>query len=174
MFVVVGQRVRTEPVDDGRSKVIECRRCGRPMHHYEHRVVRTATLFLVPVANVTEERVWCCEGCGTRLADGGARWLQGEQSGTAVGQVMSAVGALAEGARPALERLAEEARPALEQVQREAGPALERVRTTLEGVVRDVTGESDRRTAEPTPVPPEPEPEPEPESVRKTTRKRRL
>ncbi|MEO0601008.1 MAG: hypothetical protein AAF211_06205 [Myxococcota bacterium] len=103
-MIIVGQQVKTKAVPHGQTKVIACRRCGRPVDHAEHRVVHTATLFFLPVANVVEQTVWCCAGCGTRVAEGDSRWLSGDQGGTAVGNVMAAVGSVAEEAGPALRR----------------------------------------------------------------------
>lgn len=104
-MIIVGQQVRSQPVSGGRSRVLACARCGHPSEHVEHRVVHTATLFFLPVANVREQTVWRCKGCGTRVAEGDGRWLSGAQEGTAIGRVMAAVDSLAEEARPALQRL---------------------------------------------------------------------
>lgn len=113
MFVVVGQRVNTSPVEGGRQRVLPCSRCGDRRVHTEHRVSRAATLFWVPVANVSAQIVWACEGCGSLLAEGEASWL-GDQQGTAVGHLITAAAGLRDSAAPALER----AKGALEEVRR--------------------------------------------------------
>lgn len=134
-MVIVGQRVRTKAVADGRRRTMACSNCGRTGEHAEHRVIHTATLFFLPVANVVEQTVWCCPFCGTRVAEGDSRWLSGEQEGTAVGNVMAAVGSLAEEAAPTLRRL-----------QRQVSAAVDAA----------FTEESERA-----PTPPEPRPPPE-------------
>ena len=88
LYVLIGQRIRTEPVLGGRVRTFGCQACGEPKMHVEHRTVRTAMLVL-PIANVAEHAVWCCTSCGRRVAEGETRWL-GDQAGTAVGQVMAA------------------------------------------------------------------------------------
>lgn len=122
-MVIVGQRTQTRRVDGGRTRHIECGRCGRPVLHEEHRVVHTATLFFLPVANVVQRTVWACTGCGTRVAEGGDRWLTGDQDGTAVGQVMAAVGTIAEEAGPVLGRLRRQVGAAMEAAFTEDAPA---------------------------------------------------
>lgn len=146
MFYIVGQRVKTEPVGT-REKVLSCSRCGRPRPHREHRLVRAATLFFVPVANVVEQTVWCCEGCGTRVSDGPIR-APSEQGDTAVGRAMDFIGHAAEQAVPTLERLRHAAEEAITAAtEGDASPG---------------------RPATPTPErPEEPEPAPRPSGPRK-------
>lgn len=126
MFTIVGQRVKTEPVGT-RERTIGCQRCGTARRHREHRLVRTATLFFVPVANVVEQTVWCCTSCGTRVSDGPLR-LPSEQDDTAVGRALGAIGAAAQEAAPALDRLrhaAEEAYRAATDAGHAPGPSPE-------------------------------------------------
>lgn len=92
-MIIVGHKTRTEAVEGGGSKLLDCEACGAPRKHREHRVLHAATLFFVPVANVTEQRVWCCEGCGRRVSDGPMR-APSRQGDTALGRALSAVDAI--------------------------------------------------------------------------------
>lgn len=153
MFYIVGQRVRTEPVGT-RERILDCRTCGFPRRHAEHRLVRAATLFFVPLANVTEQTVWCCERCGTRISEGPLR-LPSEQGDTAVGQALGA----------------------LDQARHQAGPALERLKAAAEEAYRTAEGAVQEAMGAPEAPPPDAEPEPPPVDAHppeRPPRKRRL
>jgi hypothetical protein len=164
MWVVLGRRVRTECLEGGRTRTLTCEACGGGRQHVERRVVHTATAFFAPVANVLEQTVFECTGCGRQLRNDQTRtrWF-GTQEGTALGtlgeRVVDAATALADP-------------DAVEGARRAMGEAVGRLQDLGAGVVDDWTGASARAPAEPEEA--QEVAEPDPERARRGFRKRTL
>ncbi|MBZ0116803.1 MAG: hypothetical protein K8H88_07405 [Sandaracinaceae bacterium] len=68
MWIVIGHRVKTEPVPGGARVERVCERCGEHAVFYERRMVRTLQVYFLDVLDYDNRRVMACGACGALYA----------------------------------------------------------------------------------------------------------
>jgi hypothetical protein len=94
MWIIFGNRVRSERVPNGKVAERRCGACGEVAMFYERRVVSTMQLYFLDVFNYKRQRAMSCGACGALYAtdEFGAPEDEHEslQSGTIAGTLESA------------------------------------------------------------------------------------
>jgi|SRR5579871_268211 len=99
MWVILGNKVQTQRVPDGRKVERRCSACGETAMFYEREVSKSFRLYFVDLFNYETQRVMACGACGEHYAtDELGRPLAGDdagdddkQKGTVLGTVRDAL-----------------------------------------------------------------------------------
>ena len=94
MFVVVGTRIKTRPVTDGRKVTMFCKTCDRATQFAEHETQENLRLYFVDVIGFGAKRVLRCADCNTAIVtdDIDQAAAQVDQTGTLTGRVGDLIG----------------------------------------------------------------------------------
>ncbi|MEZ4337878.1 MAG: hypothetical protein R3B82_14765 [Sandaracinaceae bacterium] len=140
VWIVIGQRTKTEPVEGGISVERECTSCGEVAVFRERKAVKSFRLYMIDVFDYDEQRVMACGRCGALYAtdelgrpsaDTASGWRgalthAAAQVGEAVGKAGEALGPAAskagEALGPAWDRASENARELFEEAREGLGP----------------------------------------------------
>jgi hypothetical protein len=129
VWVVIGNRTKTERVPDGARVERDCPACGEHATFHERRAVRTFRLYFLDVFDYDRQRVMACGACGTLFAtdehgapsaptaEGWRRALE-----TAADRVGDAVSRAQEAARPAWQQATDNARELVADASEELRP----------------------------------------------------
>ncbi len=98
MWVILGNKVQTTRVPDGRKVERHCTACGETAMFYEREVSKSFRLYFIDLFNYQTQRVMACGACGAHYAtDELGRPMAGEvsdddrQKGTVLGTVKDAL-----------------------------------------------------------------------------------
>lgn len=97
MWVILGNKVQTTRVPDGRKVERHCTACGESAMFYEREVSKSFRLYFVDLFNYETQRVMACGACGAHYAtDELGRPMAGDaaedtQKGTVLGTVKDAL-----------------------------------------------------------------------------------
>lgn len=146
MFLVFGDKHRTEAVENGRVEVLDCPECGRRTEFHERVVSQEFRVYFVGMFTHGTHHVMACGLCGTafvtdELADQPAR---DDQSGTVFGHLKDAV----DRGRKAVDEVVEDerVREALQRAKDEAGRGLEQAQSKVGAALAGLMGKSGRRS----------------------------
>ncbi len=129
MWIIIGNRVSSERVPNGKVAQHHCNSCGETAMFYERHIVKTMRLYFIDVFNYKRQRAMACGACGALYATdefGASADDEADgkslQAGTIAGHLESAaktVGdAFREGANELLGRGREAARASREEQPR--------------------------------------------------------
>lgn len=129
VWIVIGNRTKTERVPDGLAVERRCPACGEVATFYERRAVRTFRLYFLDVFDYDEQRVMACGACGTLYAtdehgppseETAAGWR--DALDRAADSVTGAVGKAGQALGPIVEQASGNARELYEDAARGIGP----------------------------------------------------
>lgn len=183
VWIVIGNRTKTERVPGGARVDRDCPACGEHATFYERRAVRTFRLYFLDVFDYDTQRVMACGACGTlfatdehgvpsaQTAEGWRRALDtaAERVGDAVDRARTAASPVwrqaSENARELMSGASEELGPWAKRASESVGTALGRFGEEVERGVRrlrrDETADEAPQTRR------EVDPDPEKEALRK-------
>ncbi len=92
MWLIIGDRSRTEPVPGGHSAQRTCPKCGAFSRFREHRVLKTFRLYFIDVLNHDARHVMVCSRCDTAFVTDEVSSTRAtlDQQGTVVGTLQDA------------------------------------------------------------------------------------
>jgi hypothetical protein len=68
MWIILGNKVQTQRVPDGRKVERQCTACGETAMFYEREVSKSFRLYFVSLFNYETQRVMACGACGAHYA----------------------------------------------------------------------------------------------------------
>jgi hypothetical protein len=150
VWIVIGNRTKTERVPGGVSVERRCPACGEVSTFYERRAVRTFRLYFLDVFDYDEQRVMACGACGTLYATDehgapSAATARGwkEALDSAADRVGGAVSRAGEALGPMWEQASENARELYEDASESLAPWAKRASEGLGEAVGRLTEEVD-------------------------------
>ncbi|MCA9719339.1 MAG: hypothetical protein H6713_00545 [Myxococcales bacterium] len=92
MWIIIGDRSRTEPVAGGATARRPCPKCGAMATFHEHRVLKTFRLYFVDILNHDARHVMVCGRCHAAFItdEVAGRRPELDQRGTVVGALQGA------------------------------------------------------------------------------------
>jgi hypothetical protein len=94
MWIILGNKVRSERVPNGRKAEHHCGACGETAVFYERQVTESFQLYFINVFNYQTQRAMACGACGALYATdelGAPREAASAQQGTVFGALQSAM-----------------------------------------------------------------------------------
>ena len=134
MFLIFGDKHRTEIVRGGLQLTRTCSKCGEQATFSERRVSKQFRMYFIDMFTHDTHHVLECGACGTTFVTDELRAKHGlnDHSGTLLGHLQGAVGKAEELAR------SEEITQTLERAKQEAGKAFGLARAKIGGLVEDL------------------------------------
>lgn len=135
MWIIIGQRVETEPVPAPSTLMKTCGKCGVFTTFEERKLVTTARIYFVDAFKYGAKRVMVCAACEAAFAVKDAEPVDAGQEGTLAGSVIDAA---AQGkqlltsalrkveSNPAVQEHARKAKEETARIGKEVGGALKR------------------------------------------------
>lgn len=157
VWIVIGNRTKTERVPNGLSVERRCPSCSEVATFYERRAIRTFRLYFLDVFDYDEQRVMACGACGTLYAtdehgrpsaETAEGWRQALDR--AADSVTGAVGRAGEAVGPLWKQASENARGLYEEAAGGLGPLAKKASASL-GKLGEEVGASVRRLREEAP-----------------------
>lgn len=159
VWIVIGNRTKTERVPDGLSVERRCPACSEVSTFYERRAIRTFRLYFLDVFDYDEQRVMACGACGTlyatdehgrpsaETAEGWRQALEraGESVTGAVGKAGEAIGPLWKQASENAKELYEDAAEGLGPLAKKATAGLGKLGEEVGAGLRRLRDEPPRR-----------------------------